>query len=264
MKKLSISVVIVCIAVFIYLGIERDDSAHEHGVNVVDTASSAGKFETLLAAATAAGLLPALTGDEPIILFAPTDDAFGALPAGTIDKLLNEENREQLVRILSYHVVSGVIKSEALADKAMLNTLAGPNLTFVASENGYVVEGARITSTDLLASNGVIHTIDRVMLPPEQLSREEAHNMIVAAINKGAPMYNHGNHKGTVKVYTMAVEALLDRADLYATERTRLKTGLEESGAVNSSQEKAWGLRYALDDVLKSIRMTNNRPTFAL
>ena len=108
-------------------------SAHNHADDasnntIVDVASGAGQFNTLHAAATEAGLVPALTGEGPLTVFAPTDEAFGALPAGTIDTLLKQENRDELVRILSFHVISGQIGSDALADQVSLKTLAGPQL----------------------------------------------------------------------------------------------------------------------------------------
>jgi len=236
----------------------HEDSAGSQSNNIVETASGAGQFETLLAAATAAGLVPALTGEGPLTVFAPTDDAFGALPAGTIEALLKEENRDQLVRILSYHVVSGQIGSNALADEVSLKTLAGPKVTFIQSENGFTVEGARIVATDIAASNGVIHVIDRVIMPPQQMSRASAERMIMSAISRGAPMFNHGNPKGTVEIYSMAVQTLMESADLKKNEVARLQKALEDSAASGSYQEKAWDLRYALDDVIRSLRATGN------
>lgn len=249
----------LCITLTLFTVLAVPVSAHNHNSdskpgNIVETASNAGQFNTLLAAATAAGLAPALTGEGPFTVFAPTDDAFGALPAGTIDSLLKEENRDTLVRILSYHVVSGLIGSDALADEVSLKTLAGPQVKFTASEQGFTIEGARIVATDISASNGVVHVIDRVIMPPQQLSRSDAEQMIMSAISTGAPMFNHGNHQGTVQVYTMTAQKLIDTAALSSKERQRLQQGLDESNAMVSATQSAWRLRYALDDVFNSLR----------
>jgi transforming growth factor-beta-induced protein len=222
--------------------------------NIVETASDAGQFQTLLAAAKAAGLVPALTGDGPLTVFAPTDEAFGALPAGTIDSLLKEENRDTLKRILTYHVVSGQIGSDALADKVSIKTLAGPRVVFTQSEEGFTVEGARIVATDIDASNGVVHVIDRVIMPPQQMSRSDAERMIMTAISRGVPMFNHGNPQATAKIYQMTAEALMDNAILRSAERKRLEQALAENSNSDSAEETAWKLRYALDDVVASMR----------
>lgn len=222
--------------------------------NIVETASSAGKFETLLAAAKAAGLVPALTNDGPLTVFAPTDDAFSTLPVGTINALLKEENRGMLKRILTYHVVSGRIGSDALSDGVSLKTVAGPKVVFTQSEGGFTVEGARIVTTDINASNGVVHVIDRVIMPPKKMSRSEAEQMIMTAINRGAPMFNHGNPQGTAKIYQMTAETLIDNGVLMPKERERLEAALSNKSATDSAEETAWKLRYALDDVLNSMR----------
>lgn len=233
-------------------------SAHDHKKNeelgnIVETAASAGQFETLLAAAKAAGLVPALSGDGPLTVFAPTDEAFGALPAGTIKALLKPENRNKLTRILTYHVVSGQIGSDALADDASVKTLAGPSVLFTQSEQGFTVEGARIVATDIAASNGIVHVIDRVIMPPQQMSRADAEQMIMSAISKGVPMFNHGNPQTTVQIYKTTAETLMDNAILRPTERKRLEQALANNSSSNSAEEAAWKLRYALDDVIASM-----------
>ncbi|MEM0910313.1 MAG: fasciclin domain-containing protein [Pseudomonadota bacterium] len=231
----------------------RDDSVAESSTNIVETASGAGQFEVLLAAATSAGLVPALSGEGPLTVFAPTDDAFGTLRVGTIDSLLEEENRDLLTRILSYHVVSGQVGSQTLADGVSLKTLAGPRITFEQTEKGFSVEGARILTTDIAASNGLIHVIDRVIMPPEQISRVDARRMIMSSITRGAPMYNHGNAKGTTQVYSMTIKSLIASANLKQSEIDRLQKGLDDSLNSENYQQSAWDLRYAMDAVLLSL-----------
>jgi len=134
--------------------------------DIVDTAVAAGSFNTLVAAVKAAGLVDALKGPGPLTVFAPTDAAFAKLPAGTLDDLLKPENKEKLKGILLYHVVSGKVMSTDLKGTVKPATLEGSLLTIVAGASGVTVNGAKVTSADVAASNGVIHVIDTVVLPP--------------------------------------------------------------------------------------------------
>ncbi|MCK6370166.1 MAG: fasciclin domain-containing protein [Gammaproteobacteria bacterium] len=135
--------------------------------DIVDTAVAAGSFKTLAAALTAADLVGALKGAGPFTVFAPTDEAFAKLPAGTLDDLLKPENKEKLKGILLYHVVSGKIMAADIKGSAKPKTLQGATLDVVASGGGVTVNGARVVSADVAASNGVIHVIDAVVLPPK-------------------------------------------------------------------------------------------------
>jgi uncharacterized surface protein with fasciclin (FAS1) repeats len=133
--------------------------------DIVDTAVSAGQFETLVTAVQAAALAETLKGEGPFTVFAPTDEAFAKLPAGTVENLLKPENKEQLVAILTYHVVPGKIMSSDIAGKkAMVETVQGSELSVDATD-GVMVDSATVTSADIEASNGVIHVIDTVVLP---------------------------------------------------------------------------------------------------
>ncbi|NWG92851.1 MAG: fasciclin domain-containing protein [Parvularculaceae bacterium] len=134
--------------------------------DIVDTAVSAGQFTTLVAAVQAAGLESALRAPGPITVFAPTDAAFAALPAGTVDDLLKPENKDKLAAILTYHVANGKTKSKDLVGKRLeVTTLNGAKLS-VDGTNGVKVGPATVTKADNWASNGVIHVIDTVLLPP--------------------------------------------------------------------------------------------------
>ena len=231
-------------------------TAGHHGemkMDIVDTAANAGTFNTLIAAAKAAGLAGALRGDGPLTVFAPTDDAFGALPAGTIETLLKPENKDQLATILKYHVIGGKVGSDALADGARLETLAGIDAGISKTEGGFNIENARIVATDIDASNGIVHVIDRVILPPAQTSRSESAEVIRMAIHRGVPMFNHGNAAGTAAVYTAATEQLMRFGGLNGEERARLRMGLDAAAAAPSASASAWELRYALDDVNASL-----------
>ena len=140
--------------------------ADAHTSDIVATAQEAGDFTTLLAAAEAAGLVETLTGEGPYTVFAPTDAAFEALPDGTVDSLLMEENQEQLSNILLYHVVPGTVMSGDLSDGMEAETASGGTLT-ISTTDGVMVNDATVTTPDIEASNGVIHVIDTVLMPAE-------------------------------------------------------------------------------------------------
>jgi uncharacterized surface protein with fasciclin (FAS1) repeats len=134
--------------------------------NIPAVADKAGTFKTLLAAAKAAGLVDALSGNQDLTVFAPTDEAFAKLPKGTVEDLLKPENKDKLAGILKYHVVEGRVYSEdALAAKAA-KTLQGASVKISVKDGAAFVDGAKIITTDIDASNGVIHVIDSVILPP--------------------------------------------------------------------------------------------------
>lgn len=132
--------------------------------DIVDTAVGAGDFETLVAAAKAADLVDTLKGEGPYTVFAPTDEAFAALPDGTVETLLKPENKDQLAAILTYHVVPGKVMSGDLSNNMSATTAQGGDLT-IMTEGGVTVNGANVVSADIEASNGVIHVIDAVIIP---------------------------------------------------------------------------------------------------
>ena len=140
-------------------------AASASAANVVETADQAGTFKTLLAAAQAAGLADALATTTNITVFAPTDEAFAKLPAGTVENLLKPENKDQLIKVLTYHVVPGAVTSDQLAGKRMDVATVEGSTVHVNGTNGVRVNNARVTQADIIASNGVIHRIDRVLLP---------------------------------------------------------------------------------------------------
>ncbi|MFN3972821.1 MAG: fasciclin domain-containing protein [Gemmobacter sp.] len=138
--------------------------ADGHVKDIVDTAVGAGSFTTLVAAVQAAGLVDTLKGPGPFTVFAPTDAAFAALPAGTVEDLLKPENLAQLTAILTYHVVPGKVMSTDLSEGLMAATVQGSEVT-ITLEGGAKVDGAMISTADIEASNGVIHVIDSVIMP---------------------------------------------------------------------------------------------------
>lgn len=135
-----------------------------HSKDIVDTAVDAGSFTTLVAAVTAAGLVDTLKSEGPFTVFAPTDEAFAKLPAGTVEDLLKPENKDKLTAILTYHVVAGKVMSGDLSDGMKAATVQGGEVT-ITTTDGVKVDGATVTAADIETSNGVIHVIDTVILP---------------------------------------------------------------------------------------------------
>jgi uncharacterized surface protein with fasciclin (FAS1) repeats len=139
-------------------------ASNAQAADIVDTAVGAGSFKTLVAAVTAAGLVETLKGPGPFTVFAPTDEAFAALPAGTVEDLLKPENKDKLVAVLTYHVVPGKVMSTDLKDNTMAKTVQGGEVT-IDLDNGATINGAKVVTADIVADNGVIHVIDTVLLP---------------------------------------------------------------------------------------------------
>lgn len=136
--------------------------ADGHAMNIVETAAEAGSFTTLLAAAEAAGLVETLSGEGPLTVFAPTDEAFAALPEGTVEGLLADT--DALTAVLTYHVVAGAVMSGDLTDGMTAATVNGADIT--VSLDPVMINDANVVTADIEASNGVIHVIDSVLLPP--------------------------------------------------------------------------------------------------
>jgi uncharacterized surface protein with fasciclin (FAS1) repeats len=133
--------------------------------DIVDTAVAAGSFQTLAKALDAAGLVDTLKGKGPFTVFAPTDEAFAKLPAGTLEDLLKPENKDKLVAILTYHVVPGEVLASQVTKLKSAKTVNGQALTITTEGGAVMVDSAKVVRTDILCSNGVIHVIDSVMLP---------------------------------------------------------------------------------------------------
>lgn len=133
---------------------------------IVAVAASNDSFKTLTAALEAAGLTETLAGEGPFTVFAPTDAAFAALPAGTVEELLKPENKDQLIKVLTYHVVPGEATSSSLSS-GEVKTVEGSPIAVEVSDQGVMVNKAKVVQPDIQASNGVIHVIDQVILPPD-------------------------------------------------------------------------------------------------
>jgi transforming growth factor-beta-induced protein len=221
--------------------------------DIVATAEADGQFKTLLAAAKAAGLVNALKGEGPLTVFAPTDDAFAALPDGTVADLLRPENRDRLAAILKYHVVAGEISLGGRRSK----TLQGSQLD-IRPTGSFRVNEANVLLADIRATNGVVHVVDRVLLPTlsEQSAFRKAMSVIDLAIERGVPLFNNHNPEACAAIYEVAAKSLLDGHPeaLDGTARSRLRKALTGIRNENRPDQQAWILRYALDDVYRNLQ----------
>ncbi|MFU8813353.1 MAG: fasciclin domain-containing protein [Balneolaceae bacterium] len=141
------------------------EKTHDHHKDIVSLAADTDQLSTLVAAVEAAGLVETLKGDGPFTVFAPTNEAFAALPEGTVESLLLEENRDQLIQILTYHVIAGEVESGDLSDGMTAETVEGSSVSITINGDGVMVDKANVVAADIEASNGVVHLIDAVILP---------------------------------------------------------------------------------------------------
>jgi len=148
-----------------FQGANADEAKAKSAADIVDTAVAAGSFKTLATALTAAGLVDTLKGPGPFTVFAPTDEAFAQLPAGTLDSLLKPENKAKLAGILTYHVVPGKVMAADVVKLTSAKTVNGQSVKISVDDGKVKVDGANVVKTDVVASNGVIHVIDTVLLP---------------------------------------------------------------------------------------------------
>ena len=223
---------------------------------IPEVAAGAEQFGTLLAAAKAAGLVGALSGEGPLTVFAPTDAAFAALPEGTVESLLEPSNKAKLAAILKYHVVSGRVYSEAALDAGTAPTLQGSTVSIAVTDGKARVNDSNLVATDIDASNGVIHVIDKVLLPPEKKSTaSNPRHMIEVAIAEGAPLYNAGHACACADRYMQTVHQLLessgDRMDTHV--RQTLMTAANSAKHTSCADTRAWTLRRALDSTYHSM-----------
>ena len=165
MKKMMIAGIVAAMTI---TGATANTGAATADNDIVDTAVAAGSFETLAKALQAADLVDTLKGAGPFTVFAPTDEAFAKLPAGTLEALLKPENKSKLQRILTSHVVAGNVRA---ADAVKINSakaVSGDTLTIASHDGGVTVEGAKVVKTDIATTNGVIHVINSVILPNDE------------------------------------------------------------------------------------------------
>lgn len=218
------------------------------GHTIVDVAAEAGTFKTLLAAAQAAGLAETLAGEGPLTVFAPTDEAFAKLPAGTVEALLKPDRRDDLAAILKYHVIAGSVSLARALEAGQGTTLEGGTVPIVFDDGRVRIGRATLVRADIKASNGLIHVIDQVLLPPE--TAKEPLNpvaLVELAIERGVPLFNNGNPAACAAIYEVTLEALRGNPGVSAAARKDMALALVKMKGAPTASEKAWILRYALD-----------------
>lgn len=221
--------------------------------NIVNVASNAGNFNTLLKAAVEADLANTLSEDGPFTVFAPTDSAFEKLPDEVIISLLKKENKDKLVNILKFHVISGSYPSDKLP-LLPLKTLNGQDVNFKVDNGDIFINGAKVLKANIKASNGIIHVIDGVLTPPKSITEATAKGIIVRGIQMGVPQFNHGNHSACADIYEISLRSLLMLPDAKLSEANRklVSKSLLRLSDMDSSTEKAWEARSTFDKLMLS------------
>lgn len=246
----------------------QGDEQHTHqtkGADIVDTAVSARSFGTLVAAVKAAGLVETLKSEGPFTVFAPTDEAFGQLPEGTVASLLKPENKAKLQAVLTYHVVPGRLSAAEIVQRDSLSTVGGADLRLQLNGGQVRVNDARVIQNDVRTTNGVIHVIDRVLLPPDTAEdpKQAVRKLIELAISRGAPMFNAGDPEACTAIYEVAAVSIHTLGDDVVSDSAldRLSRSLEKARATDNPENQAWILRRALDDVHASLKSIDAKAT---
>lgn len=222
---------------------------------IPEVAKAAGSFKTLLAAVQTAGLSDALAGPGPFTVFAPTDEAFGKLPSGTVDNLLKPENRGQLQRILSYHVVKGRVFSDTFFRARALRTLADEKIKTGFGDGGFQINEVNVIAADIDAANGVIHVIDEVLLPEQgEMAMSEATAIIRLAIEKGVPLFNRGDAEACAAIYQIAATSILALPSADEAVKAPLRRALARIENTHDASKQAWMLREGLDEGLSALK----------
>lgn len=232
--------------------------------NLLTTAEGAGSFTTLLAGAKAAGLVPALEGKDPLTVFAPTDEAFAALPEGTVESLLKEENRSKLIKLLTSHVVSGKVSAGDALNAGKAKSLSGAELNFQINDGILNVNGSAIRTTGIDGGNGIIHVISSVIGFPEiqdetatspttSVSNADAKKLIITAIERGVPLYNRGDIAECADIYETCIVALFENSAVNAKTREMLSK-VADAGKEHDVNRRAWIYRSALDKMFEILK----------
>lgn len=226
------------------------------------TAKAAGQFNSLLAAVNAAGLAEVLSGPGPFTVFAPTDEAFAALPAGTVESLLKPENKQQLVDILKYHVVSGRVYDNDAVKAGNAQTLLGRSIDASLSAAGIKINDSSVVAKNIDASNGVVHVIDAVLIPTS-MSRQNVMSTLTSAIDQGTPVFNAGRHGQCCEIYMKTMESISSAGIKGADDHTMTMVSQTLTNARNTHDmtERAWVLRRGIDSLYTSVsNMKNSAP----
>ena len=222
--------------------------------NIPEVATAAGKFTTLLAAVKAAGLVDTLVGKGPFTVFAPTDEAFGKLPAGTVQELLKPENKQKLVDILTYHVVPGRVYSEDAVAAKTAKTVQGAAISISVGSEGAKINSSKLVMTDLDASNGVIHVIDTVLMPPAK--GVDVRRTLEHAVAQGSGLYNAGHHEACAQLYESTMSSLA-KTPMSPTLTSHMNRVLQTANQQTCPTERSWTLRHGIDQMHAQLSATH-------
>lgn len=221
---------------------------------IPEIAKDSGTFETLLTAAKAAGLADVLGSTGPFTVFAPTDEAFEKLPKGTVEMLLKPENKSKLADILKYHVIPGRVYSEKVLESKALKTLQGSLATVSLKDGSPRIQQAKILKTDIDATNGVIHVIDSVIIPPP--ANTNTQRKLTEAIAEGVPLFNAGHHAECAAIYRNAMNELMSTS-LPNTMKQHMSNVIKKADNTQCVTEKAWVLRRGIDQMYEQLASRN-------
>ena len=221
---------------------------------ILDVAKKAGSFKTLLAALEAADLTKGLSGDNPLTVFAPTDEAFAKLPKGTVESLLKPENKDKLSQILSMHVFPGKLTAGDALNAGEARPFSWQEVEFGINDGLFQVNGVTILKTDIECENGIIHVIDAVILPKagkKQASADPktALKKIEDAIDRGVPVFNRGHHAQCADIYRDCMMAIADGGIVEDEVADVMREWVEKSSKLKSGTDRAWMLRRGLDQI---------------
>jgi len=221
---------------------------------IPELAVSSGRLNTLVAAVQFAGLADALSGDGPFTVFAPTDEAFSRIDDDTLASLLTDAGRPALQRILKHHVVVGEFKAADLVGRDSIETLAGTSLDLDAVRGRLLVADSVVETANIDAENGVVHMIDRVLMPPKQIVPLEV--LLENAVNRGAPIFNDGSPDACAAVYATALDAVAlgSGFGIDQSTRDRISNELAEIGGMESGRDRAWAYRRIIDSLFATIQ----------
>lgn len=221
---------------------------------IPSVAVGSGRLNTLVAAVKFAGLAEALSGDGPFTVFAPTDEAFGRVDQKTLESLLTPAGRPALQRILKHHVVAGEYKASDLVGRDSIETLAGTSLELDAVRGRLLVSDSVVETADVDGGNGVVHLIDRVLLPPRQI--EPLETLLESAVGRGAPIFNDGDPGSCAAVYAIALEAvsLGQGFGLDSARRAEIGAQVAEISAMEDPRSRAWAYRRIIDSLFSGLQ----------
>ena len=218
--------------------------------SIVQIASSSDDLETLVAAVSAADLVELLDGDQELTVLAPTDSAFAEIDKEVLAGLLQEPGTPTLRRILAHHVIEGSLDSSDIADRDSITTLAGTVLPVTATNDRIIIGDAVVSTADIKADNGMIHLIDRVLIPPAEES--PLRRLLAGAVQKGVLFFNDGNPGACAAIYATAVEAVILGSGwgLTTEQSSALARARAEAAAISDPTDRAWAYRRIIDVLL--------------